>query len=88
MTLMDINQKATLEDLGKSLKKFETQESLHKFKNTAIYHSIKYNYEVYLEEVVRKLRAQDKSIEHSLENRDSGKETEAGKKCCISAVSQ
>jgi hypothetical protein len=39
----------TLEDLKEVLKKFESGEHFHKFRDTAIYHSVKHNYDLQLQ---------------------------------------
>jgi hypothetical protein len=38
-----------LEDLKEVLNKFEQGEDFHKFRNTAIYHSVKHNYDLHLQ---------------------------------------
>jgi hypothetical protein len=37
-----------LQDLKEVLKKFEPGEDFHKFRNTAIFHSVKHNYDLHL----------------------------------------
>ncbi len=39
-----------LKDLEEVLKKFEPGEDFHMFKNTAIYHSVKHNYALHLQQ--------------------------------------
>ena len=60
MTSRDTRQKAILIEMEESLKRFEPQGSLHGFKKTAIYHSLKLSYEVYLEKITKQQRSGEK----------------------------
>ena len=48
MVLSDLSRKEQkLEELEKVLNKFKQGENFHKFRNTAIYHSFRHNYDLY-----------------------------------------
>jgi len=50
MTFKNLKRKELkVEEAREVLKKFEPGESFHKFRNTAIYHSFKHNYNLYLQ---------------------------------------
>lgn len=88
MTSKDARQKAILKEMEESLKRFEPQGSLYGFKNTAVYHSLKLSYEVYLEKVTKQQHSEEKTIELTLQDRISEKDAKARIKCCDSVISQ
>lgn len=50
MTFKDLERKELkLEEVREVLGKFEPGESFHEFRNTAIYHSFKHNYDLCLQ---------------------------------------
>lgn len=50
MALADLSKKEQkLEELEEVLKKFKQGKGFHKFRNTAIYHCFRHNYELYLQ---------------------------------------
>jgi len=54
MALTDLSRKEhKLEELEKVLKKFKQGESFHKFRNTAIYHSFRHNYDLYSKKLTK-----------------------------------
>lgn len=88
MTSRDTRQKAILKEMEESLKRFEPQGSLHGFKNTAIYYSLKLSYEVYLEKVTRQQHSGGKTIERPLQDRISEKDARVRTKYRDSAKSK